>query len=440
MILDPKALDVQGQRERRWSARLFLVGVSVAVVALLAVACRDVRPTEGIMAVGLKPKPVCFSNPDHTACICPPGTVGTWPNCSFEEAPPVVTGDTAKVWCTPHTLTRGDSVGCRIYVGRQRRFRIIDEQGRALDAASGLTSAGQDDSLYAAGDTARWSGSVVVSTIVTVKVSMADSTGRSFLILPVTADTVNVQARTFAQYALANPAHEYHWVEPQTMTPYPAHYRRDGSAVMTFGRFKSSEVGMFTELTDSVANYSKQLQGGPNDGLSYIVARPPIRDTSETWVHPGLYGGLLWSRAALWYRDQSGGTFMWPGTPPGRVTKCDANGVRRLRSETLRHEGLDYGGDSHYQRLASFLLQRTLPTVMERTVVKGSIRDLRERMRSSVDSGLFDLQDSQSAWENEDYPRVWGARVPNRVPIDSGAIQCFVYIRRSLIAPPPPLP
>ncbi|MBI3568021.1 MAG: hypothetical protein HY084_07455 [Gemmatimonadetes bacterium] len=68
-------------------ARLFHVGVSVAAVAVLAVACRDAKPTESIRAIGAKPQNVCFVNPGGTSCSCdaipgPPFWTGVWPDCT----------------------------------------------------------------------------------------------------------------------------------------------------------------------------------------------------------------------------------------------------------------------------------------------------------------------------------------------------------------------
>ena len=80
--------DLREQRTRRPAAGMFHLGTLCVIAAMVAVACRDVKPTESVRGIGARPKPVCYSN--GISCICFPGTVGTWPNCVAEEAPPLV--------------------------------------------------------------------------------------------------------------------------------------------------------------------------------------------------------------------------------------------------------------------------------------------------------------------------------------------------------------
>lgn len=302
------------QRELRWTARVVRVCMLFVAIALVAVACRDVKPTESVLGIGPKPAHVCFTNGLGLSCTCdaipPHGSwTGLWPNCVPTDVPPPVTGDSAKVWCTPHSpLFRGDSVTCRIYVGRFRRFQIRNEQGISADPSLSLQNLHQDDSTYAAGDTAIGAGRIAASTIATVKVRMADSSGIMFDLPPVT-DRLDVLPRPFPKYAINSRPLFLKGVERHTMTDYPVHYARDTSGnrivAITIGTFRWHELGMFAAF-DAANTAGYTILTGPDAGLSYLLWPPFLNGLTQSWLHPGLYGGLGNYGARTWYRDRTG--------------------------------------------------------------------------------------------------------------------------------------
>src|SRR3990172_7678067 len=109
--------------------------VPLVAIVLVGGACRDRSPTETAHAIGLKPLYVCYTG-GGSACICFPGSSGTWPDCTEGEAPPpppVVTGDTAAVFCLPRSVARGAQVSCRIYIGRQRVYQVMLLMANGVD-------------------------------------------------------------------------------------------------------------------------------------------------------------------------------------------------------------------------------------------------------------------------------------------------------------------
>jgi len=200
---------------------------------------------------------------------------------------------------------------------------------------------------------------------------------------------------------------------------------------------------MFRPLSDSAWAYARVVAAGPDSGLAWFPSLPPLRERTESWIHPALSGGLDLFFARRWYGDQNGRRFTWydpnTGSGLGSVAACDAAGVDRLRVQTESHEGLGFDGDSHFQRLVSAIASSDLATTVERTVVRGTPRDAQAAIVGPVNDLWVVIHDSQKALEDADYPRIFGVRPPTgQLPADSGAIRCFPKSQRTPFPAPEP--
>lgn len=269
------------------------------IVAIVG-ACRERAPTVPPAQAHVIPTNICGG-----PCC---GT--TDPNCYVH--PPLVTGDTAKVFCTPRTLTRGDSVFCRVYIGRHRPFDVTQRSAQGLSVFSPFDVDGGSDPGHFASDTARWKGVAVASTAVAITVEWIDSAHVHHQ-LPVAFDTFVVRPRVLSEYAISNSPRAFRdSIEPTQMTKYPQHYVRDSTGAVVsksavYGLFVADNV--FTRARDSTISFATRVDSGPNASLWWFRTLPVLTDSTQVWLHPGLDGGGSISQAVFWYRTQDGRPF-----------------------------------------------------------------------------------------------------------------------------------
>lgn len=426
------------QRGSRVTRAACLLSVFIAA-AFVAVACNETPTQRQIVASG-HPAYICYDGGGQ--CVCFPGTYGTWPNCS---SPPTVTGDTAQVFCTPRALTRGDTIACAFYVGNNRPFLIYTRWAQnlyAIDSTPEFSITDTIDTVVSAGGTYYWHGQVAKSAAVSATIFLLDSLGHKAKQLPTKIDTFIVQSRTsWTQYSVARLPLQFDSVLPKIMTEYPSRIKPGTDSQSTVvGAFRGLALG----LADSIrkdTSHAQPIVGGPNTGLTFFVTEPPFLDSTETWLHPALYGGLGHFLAAMWYSDQNGQPFVLADSVKvgdstqyvsTTLTACNAQGVARLLVLDSLHEGAGgavAGVSSHYANLVNVLASSHLAAGVEATVVHGDRGDLRVQVSIGPLLKFADqLHTVDSTLEATDYPRIFG-HTPRagQVATDSGAIGCFIH-------------
>jgi hypothetical protein len=395
-------------------------------------------PTDSLVSVGVKPKAICFLTPGPASCDCI--TNGT--NCSAAPQAPVVTGDTAQVWCGPRSVVRGTVVGCKIYVGRPQAFDVTQRTTVGVDV--GFAISGGADTGHVAGDTAVWNGILVASSIVSATVNGRDASGvlRSLFVKP---DTVTVTARTtFTPYTITRKPVVINRVDPTTMTRYPLHYVRGNSGIRTatFGRFKSDEVGLLDSMKTRAAllSFAQSVESGPNRGLVYFRRQPPIRDSTEIWIHPALSVGSTDYFARTWYREQdsSAVVFRFPSRRDTSLTPgCNAKGVAHLDTLTRQHEGQYQAMPSHYSVLQQQLNSSKLAATLEAYVMRGSTDDFVSQVIGFPLNDFWDgLSTAQHALELTDYDGIFGPTPPDgQPPTSPGTLGCYLHYSTVFPAP-----
>jgi len=193
-----------------------VIALACSIAMVVGVqACRDTAVTQPVKKTAAVARIMCDDGTFD--CFC--RLFGT--NCP--DNPPPVSGDSTRVWCTPRTVVRGADVTCRIYVGERRPFEVLERLGDSMDTTVVMRIVGGRDPLsYEPGDTATWSGAMVVSTRVSIAVRMADSAG-NIRTLPFASDSIIVTPRPFSPYEIASVPTLVRGVEHHSMTEYPLH-------------------------------------------------------------------------------------------------------------------------------------------------------------------------------------------------------------------------
>ena len=374
--------------------------------------------------------------------------------------------DSVAVFCEPHVLTRGDTVSCLIYIGSKNHFvvnsRLAQDLARTVFAISGGrdTVSGGQDSIYASGDTARWRGPAVASSRVDIHVEWTDSLG--FRHSPSATDSFTVKPRVLPEYAIGNAPREFRdSVKPGKMTDYPFHNFVDATGVpavdsaghvipisATYGLFVRDSI--FKQLTDNSLKYAQQVEVGPNAGILWFSALPPLVDYTEVWIHPALKGGGTLAGARLWYRQQDGGTQreLFPHdstilhdtiTAPDTLVRhvCSATDVANLKALAERHEGVGAATPSHFSILTGSIATAGLRIGVESLYVQlfrsGDDIGLSNAVISLVNPIIKRINDNQHDFEQPEYDRIFGKFGPGAEATDLGLIKCRIRYDRNAI-------
>lgn len=443
--------------------RLFAV---LAVMAVAVVACRDRPPTQSLTVIKVSAN-VCYTGGGPT-CICFPGSVGTYPNCSLGESPPLVTGDSVGVFCKPHALVRGDTVSCLIYTGRRTRFTVTSRLARdpspsptfVVRGGRDTTRSGQD-TVYVAGDTARWRGPAVVSSRLTIRVKWTDSMGLTHS--PSASDAFTVTPRVLPEYAIVNPPKVFgDSVNPRYMTPYPFHKTVDANGadsvdsngipippVATYGFFVAATV--FHQLLQP-GRYAEEVGSGPNASIWWFRRFPPLVDSTQVWIHPALKGGGAVALARFWYGQQDGGTVRetFPHdtsilhdtiTKPDILVRhvCDTADVRQLKSLVEGHEGTGTAARSHYSILSSTVAGAGLKAAMESSFVQVDLGRLHNVIGELVVRVIDSYNSTTGTFEQPEMDRIFGKIGKGALASDLGAIHCRIRFDSSSVGTIVPL-
>lgn len=433
--------------------RLFAVFAMMAVAVL---ACRDRPPTASLTQFKVK----------SNVCIVGCGCSVNDPICGGGEHPPAVAADSAAVFCRPHVLVRGDTVACLIYIGSKYHFvvisRLASDPTQTVFAVSGgrdTVSSGQD-SIYANGDTARWRGPAVASSRVAIRVEWTDSLRVTHSVRAVDAFTVT--PRALPEYAVGIAPREFRdSIKPGKMTEYPFHNFVDATgepAVDGVGRPipVSAVYGLFVrdsifkQLTDSSLKFAQGVGVGPNAGILWFPALPPLVDYTEVWIHPALKGGGTLAGARFWYLQQDGGTQreLFPHdstilhdtiTAPDTLVRqiCNASDIAHLRALAEGHEGVGAAAPSHYSILAGLVATAGLRMGVEPLFVQlfqpGDDIKLSNAVINLVNPVIKKINADQHDFEQPEYDRIFGKVGPGAVATDLGQINCRIRYDRNAI-------
>ena len=426
--------------------RLFAVFAMMAVAAL---ACRERPPTASLTRFKVK----------SNVCIVGCGCSVNDPICGGGEHPPAVAADSVAVFCEPHVLTRGDTVSCLIYIGSRSRFVVTSRMAYDPTQTVFAVSGGRDtvsnghDSIYVAGDTARWRGPAVTSSRITIRVEWTDRLRITHA--PSALDSFTVTPRALPEYAIVNAPKELRdSLKPGKMTAYPLHSFVDATgkaavdingkaiaATATYGLFEADSV--FDKLNRHSLDYAETVQSGPNAQILWFRRLPPLFDSTLIWIHPALKGGGTLARARLWYRQQDGGTQLelFPHdstilhdtiTAPDRLVRhtCDASDVTHLQSLVEGHEGVGTAAPSHYSILMNAVATSGLKVGVESLFVQlfapGYAIRLSDAVIDLVTPVITGLNATQHDFEQPQYDTIFGKKGSGARASDLGAINCRI--------------
>jgi len=324
--------------------------------------------------------------------------------------------DSFAVVCVPGTATRGSAVQCSGRFGRPRAFTVM-----AHVATSTGFNLQMRDSVTVPVDSTQfsWSGVAAASTAVTMRVQYRDSANHlhkgivgkgSFSVVPRAASDPVLRAPREVRDSLVFDMTDY---------PYRAVIDHPNQLAATWGTYLSSlgegGTSILTFDVSGAANSLSTIQdGGPNNGLAYWIQWPTIADSSISYIHPGLSGGLGYPGATRWYGQQTG----------PEPAKCSQSiGIATLFSETERHEGATHVTDSHYGVLVNLVQSESLAVHLERMTARDSIK-LKTATQAYIDKINKRHKTLQTQYDDVDKPLIWGQQTPRST--DLGRINCHI--------------